>query len=165
MSETPNVPGNNPLPQGTKPNVGASGGATGAPSKAQAISQATGAIDSITGADKSTPNVGEQVAVQHDEEGNPVETGLKPGDKLAPGMEVGEDGKVKQSSTARLTNNLGVAAAAYFSGGSTEAVEAARNIENSKTGQKLIGVVSDVAEKNKTVKVAADEIEKAGMVI
>ena len=165
MNETSNVPGNNTLPQGTKPPMGGAS-PNGATSKAQAISQATSAIDKVTGAENTTPNVGEQVTTQTDAEGNQVETGLKPGDKIAPGMEVGEDGKVKQSSVARLTNIAGQGAAAYFSGGNADAVEAVRNAENSKTGQKLIGVVSDTVEKTpggQTVKVAADELEKAGV--
>ena len=169
MNETPKVTGNSTLPQQNNPVGGVTPSGGGNP-KLEAINQGVNAIDSVSdklGITDGQPQVGQQVAggePQVDENGNEV-PGYKPGDKIAPGMEVGEDGKVKQNSVARLTNNVGRAAGAYFGG--TKGLEAADNIEKSRVGQKLVGVVSDTVENSgvagDAVKKVADELEKVGV--
>ncbi len=170
MNEAPKVPGNNTLPQGTNP-VGASPQGGGANAKSQAITsginQGTQALDKITdklaGDDgKNTPQLGEQVVnkePQVDENGNPTEPQYKPGDKVAPGYEVGEDGKVKQTATSRLQTGVAKGAALYFSGGKTEAADAAGQLSNSKTGRRI----ADNLEKNKAIKATAEAAEKTGV--
>ena len=162
MNEAPKVTGNSTLPQGNNPVSGAN--TAGANPKAQAIKQGVDTLDKISdkldGSDKNpTPQLGEQVATgnsQIDENGNEV-PGYKPGDKVAPGYEVGEDGKVKQSATSRLQSAVAGGAAAYFSGGNTEAMDAARRVSDSKIGRKI----SDTVEKT-PLKNVAEAAEKNG---
>jgi hypothetical protein len=163
MNEAPKVPGNNTLPQGTNP---AGGGNSKSQAITQGINQGAQALDSITdklaGDSGATPELGEQVVnnePQVDENGNPVEEPqYNPGDKVAPGYEVGEDGKVKQSATSRLQSAVAGGAAAYFSGGNAEAAKAAKDLSNSKTGRRI----SDALEKNVAVKKTAEAAEEAG---
>ncbi|MCR5483097.1 MAG: C40 family peptidase [Bacilli bacterium] len=165
MNEAPKVPGNNPLPQGTNPAAG--GGNPKTQAITQGVQQGTNVLDKVTdkiaGDDgKQTPQLGEQVVdkePQVDENGNPTEPELKPGDKVAPGYEVGEDGKVKQSATSRFQSAFAGGAAAYFSGGNAEAAKAAKDVSNSKTGRR----VSDALEKNAAVKKTAEAAEQAGV--
>ena len=170
MNEAPKVPGNNPLPQGTNPIGGATPQAGGGNPKSQAITQGinqgTQALDSITdklaGDNGNSPQLGEQVVnkePQIDENGNEVESQYKVGDKVAPGYEVGEDGKVKQSATSRFQSAVAGGAAAYFSGGNAEAAKAAKDVSNSKTGRRI----SDQLEKNAAVKKTAEAAEEAGV--
>ena len=162
MNEAPKVPGNNPLPQGTT-------GGTNPKSAAlnNGLGMATNALDSITdkvAGDEEASNVkpGDQVIdpkePQVDEAGNITEPEYKPGDKIAPGMEIGEDGKVKQSAVSRLQTGVAQGAAAYFSGGNTEAMQAAKNVSDSRTGKRI----ADQLEKNKVVNKVAEEAEESG---
>ncbi len=163
MNEAPKVPGNNTLPQGTNPVSG--GGNPKADAINQGVQQGTKALDKVTdklaGDDgKETPQLGEQVVnkePQTDENGNPTEPEFKPGDKVAPGYEVGDDGKVNQSATSRLQSAVAGGAAAYFGG--AEAAKAAKDVSNSKTGRR----VSDALEKNAAVKKTAEAAEEAGV--
>ena len=167
MNPDSKLPGNNSLPQGTNMGANPTGGA---PSKSQAIAQGVDmldkATDKITGGNENTPKLGEQVIDPNqpkepmiDEEGNvqegPGEEGPKVGDKVAPGYEIGEDGKVKQSATSKLQGAVARGAAAYFSGGNAEAMDAAGKVSDSKIGRKI----SDTLEKNKAVEKAAEELE------
>ena len=172
MNEAPKVTGNNTLPQGTN-SVSAGAAKGGGNPKADAISQGVnqgsqildGVTDKLAGDDgKNTPQLGEQVVnkePQTDENGNQVEgeSEYKPGDKVAPGYEVGEDGKVKQSATSRLQSAVAGGAAAYLSGGDANAAKAAKDLSDSKTGRRI----SDALEKNAAVKKTAEIAEDAGV--
>ena len=159
--------------------VGGSAGGTGVPgagggdAKTEAITKAadvgTGVLDK--GVDKlmgdSTPDVkpGEQVsdpnAPKTDEEGNPTEGGgPQKGEKIAPGMEVDENGQAKQSATSRVQGIAAQGAAAYFTKGNAQAMQAAKKVSDSKTGRRI----ADVVEKAPGAKQVSELAEKTGAV-
>ena len=82
--------------------------------------------------------------------------------KVAAGKEVDEDGKIKDTSTKKLTTAVGQGAAAYFTGG--ESLGKDQAFKNSRLADRVIGVVSDVAEKTPGVKEVADELDEAGVI-
>ena len=87
--------------------------------------------------------------------------GLQPGDKVAPGKKIGEDGQVEDSSTAKTLKAAGRVAARVY--GSDAGGQAADAVINSKLGDKAIGVVSDVADKNPGVSKATELLDKSGV--
>ena len=164
MNEAPKVPGNNSLPQGTTLNIGTNPSG-GVPSKTQAISQGLNVLDNITG-DNKGPQIGDQIIDPNEKNSLPAEDGIESetpgevgpqvGDKVAPGYEIGEDGKVKQSATSKLQGAVARGVTAYFTGGNVDAANAAGQASNSGLGRRL----SDQLEKNKAVEKAAEELEE-----
>lgn len=170
--------GNSSLPP-ISSNAGGNGikGTNGANPKAnllgQGLGMGTNALDSITdkiaGDGGGAPvQPGDNVPIANSESSGSEspentstspEEGFTPGEKIAPGMEVGEDGKVKQSAVSRLQNGVAQGAAGYFSGGNTEAMQAAKSLSDSRTGRRI----SDHLEKNKAISAAAEGAEKAGV--
>lgn len=89
------------------------------------------------------------------------ESELQPGDRVDFGKQVGEDGQVEDTN---MKKTLGAAAkAAIIIGSEGSASGAAKAIVDNPASSKLIGVVSDVAEKNPALKVTSDVLAESGV--
>ena len=177
MSDIPSGAGSGSLPSTppSTPPVGGAGatpGAGGDP-KMQAITAAADkgtdlldkGVDKLAGDNSPDVKPGEQVsdpnAPSSDEEGNPVDNGQpQKGEKIAPGMEVDENGQAKQSATSRVQGIAAQGAAAYFTKGNAQAMQAAKKVSDSKTGRRL----ADVVEKTPGTKQVSERAEKVGAI-
>lgn len=89
------------------------------------------------------------------------ESELQPGDKVDFGKQVGEDGQIEDTN---MKKTLGAAAkAAIIIGSEGSASGAAKAIVDNPASSKLIGVVSDAAEKNPALKVTSDVLAESGV--
>ncbi len=168
-------------PGGSGPSLGSTpskGGSTGAggskagfDAKAQAISQADNMLEKYV---SDTPDVGEKVglskqeAQQADAENREAEangepqaqpSAPRPGEKIGDGKQVNEKGEVEKTATRKLVGAAGTAVATYYGG--AKGAELASQIDNSKTGNAVLGKVSDIADKVPGVEQASKDLEGA----
>lgn len=102
------------------------------------------------------PNGNQEVNTKDVPNGNENNENPKPLDMA--GKKVNEDGKVEDSSTKKAVKAIGRGAAAYFTGG--ESLKYDQQITNNRTGDKLIGVVSDGLEKVPGVDAIAEGLDE-----
>ena len=156
---------------GITPSAGGAGGAKGGiDAKSQAIAQADNVLGKYV---SNTPDVGEKVglskeeakkekeeAKEAEENGEPhaeQPSAPTPGEKIGEGKQINENGEVEKTSTRKLLGAAGTAVATYYGG--AKGAELASQIDNSKTGNAVLGKVSDVAEKVPGVEQAAKDLE------
>lgn len=121
-------------------------------------------IVDFPGNDKPADNqdkLGEVLNYPGNENGNPNQQNLQPGDKVEPGKKVNEQGEVEDTGTKKTVKAVGRVAAAYFTGG--ESIGMDDTIANSRLGDKVIGVVSDAAEKTPGVKQVGELADELGV--
>ena len=151
--------------------TGAGGSKAGFDAKAQAISQADNMLEKYV---SDTPDVGEKVglskqeAQQADAENREAEangepqtqpSAPRPGEKIGDGKQVNEKGEVEKTATRKLVGAAGTAVATYYGG--AKGAELASQIDNSKTGNAVLGKVSDIADKVPGVEQASKDLEGA----
>ena len=177
-------PGSMPTGGGSTPSVGGStsglggmasggGGTTGGGFDAK--SQAIGQVDNLLG-DKlsSTPDIGEKAGLSKKEAKEEAEANQEaaengepqdapsaptPGEKIGDGKKIDENGNVDKTATRKLIGAAGTAVATYYGG--AKGAELASQIDNSKTGNAVLGKVADVADKVPGVEQASEELEGA----
>lgn len=98
----------------------------------------------------------EEEESEEDEDG-----GLEPGDKVDFGKQIGEDGQVEDTNMKKTLD--AAAKAAIIIGSEGSASGAAKAIVDNPASSKLIGVVSDVAEKSPALKATADVLAETGV--
>lgn len=119
------------------------------------------ATDSIKDAKKTgiMNDIADSFGNRNEDELNDPELNLQPGDKVAPGKEIGKDGKIKETSTQRLQNVVARGVTAYATGGSEKADMVAKKISQSRLGN----AVSEQLDNNKLVSEGAKILEEEGV--
>ena len=153
VPQQPKVGANAPEPgsqSGTAPSIDSNTPPEGGKTNLEKAQDASEKIDQMSGDNK-------EGGAPTNEDGE----GPQPGDKAGTGKQIGEDGQVEDSSTAKTLKAAGRVAARVYGG--EAGGQAADMVAKSKLGDKAIGVISDVADKAPGVSQATEALDKAGV--